>query len=211
MAATLELMKLSDNVEEQLHGSTEEELSRQSCLENLTAILTKLMAKCKASGDTLDAGTHVSTLVAGCESKVWQETYETCGNIEIYAEAMALKQTDFETCRVQVGQHPWFTDDAGAVKFTSGSNSPEKIEEKTVEPADDVKEEEDGLLAAVLGALDEGKEEVTAVMEALGEEDQSSGHAEEQDAEDTANKNNVTPVVSFDPSRASPRSSEFAS
>ena len=155
-------MKISDKAREQPLGLTEEEHIRESCLENLTIILVKLLAKCKASGDTLDAGTDVSTLVADCESKIWQESY---------AEAMALEQTDFDTwhahwdleeegrslfleyvrnfraqtltpslkrafeCgRVRIGQHPLFTDVAGAVKFTSGSDSSEKIKEKIVEP-----------------------------------------------------------------------------
>ncbi|KAL1652367.1 hypothetical protein SLS61_004969 [Didymella pomorum] len=182
------LMKLSDNAREQPRGLTEEKLTRQSCLENLTTILSKLLAKCKASGDTLDVGTDVSTFVADCKSKIWQETY-SCGDINVYAEAMALEQTDFETwhahwdleedgrslflenvrhfCvqtltlslkrafelgRVQTGQHPLFMNDTWAVKFTSGSKSPETLKVKIGEPAHDVEEEGNDLLAAVLEA-----------------------------------------------------------
>ena len=64
------------------------------------------------------------------------------------------------------------------------------------------------MLAAVLEALDEGNEEV-AVTETLDEEDQSNGHASEQDAEDTAKEDVVTPAVFFGPSGASPGSFKF--
>jgi hypothetical protein len=46
-------------------------------------------------------------------------------------------------------------------------------------------------------------------METLDEDDQSNGHAGEQDAEDTTNKDVVTPVVFFGPSGASSVSFKF--
>jgi hypothetical protein len=49
---------------------TKEEGIRQDCLDELTVILAKPFAKYEASGDTLEVGIDVSTLVVDHESKV---------------------------------------------------------------------------------------------------------------------------------------------
>jgi hypothetical protein len=54
----------------QPHCLTEEEGIRQDCLDELTVILAKPFAKYEASGDTLEVGIDVSTLVVDHESKV---------------------------------------------------------------------------------------------------------------------------------------------
>lgn len=98
----------------------------------------------------------------------------------------------FELGRVQISQHPLFTDGAGDIKLRSGSTPRKDL----VECADDDEEDEDTLL--------------TAVMKALDEEVQTNDHAEEQDAMGATREDVVTPGVFFGPNAASPRSLKFA-
>lgn len=55
-------MHLARETIEQTYQLTPEERMRKDCLENLTIALTKLLAKCKAGGDTLNIETTRYTL-----------------------------------------------------------------------------------------------------------------------------------------------------
>ena len=91
--AAMDLALLTEDVCYQL---TQEERVRQVCRKDMTAILTKLLTKCNATGDTLNTETVVKILASHCEPKVWRETWEQCYDIDLYVDAMEQKQTDLE-------------------------------------------------------------------------------------------------------------------
>ncbi|KAF1930043.1 uncharacterized protein M421DRAFT_3805 [Didymella exigua CBS 183.55] len=97
VAAAFALMDLSLKSVGQPYELTEEERIRQNCIKDLTAILVKFLDKSKASGDTLDTEIDAKTLANHCELTIWDATYEQCGDLNIYTDAMDLEQTDFET------------------------------------------------------------------------------------------------------------------
>jgi hypothetical protein len=62
----------------------------------LTAIITTLLIKCKASGDTLATTINPKAIASHCEAKIWHKTYEQSWNIDLYADAMTQEQADLE-------------------------------------------------------------------------------------------------------------------